>query len=278
MKIKFSVTPSFWAFVAVAVVLKQGYFACTYCVAVLLHECAHYVVANKLFYHCKEIRLDIFGAVLYGDFQDVAGGDRVKIALAGPACNFVLALACLALWWIAPSAYVFTDEFFSANVSMACVNLLPCYPLDGGRALCGALEIANKGNALPLTKKLTAVFSLACFVLFLLSLFSGHNLFSLGLFAVFLFLGVFSRANECYTRTVFCSNRRYFEKKGMEKKTLVFSFNNKLQDVAKRMQGNYLYCLEVVNDDMQVVKTFSVAQLERLVVTQRLNAYLKDFI
>ena len=41
--------------------------------------------------------VSIFGAVLYGDFQDVTPKDRIKIALAGPLCNVALCVVCLAL-------------------------------------------------------------------------------------------------------------------------------------------------------------------------------------
>ena len=245
-----------------------------YSFAVVLHEIAHYVVASKLFYHCKEIQLGIFGAVLYGDFQDVAGADRVKIALAGPVCNVVLCLACLALWWLVPDSYFFTESFFTANATMACVNMLPCYPLDGGRVLTGALEEKLGNKALPITKKLTIAMSLAAFAAFVVSLFTGDNLFSVGLFAIGLFSGIFSRGKEIYTRTSITVNRSRFLKRGMELKTLVFSQKNLLSDVLKRMQGNFLYCLEVVDDDMQVVARYSIAQLEQLVLETELNTPL----
>ena len=247
-----------------------------YSFAVILHEIAHYVVASKLFYHCKEIQLGIFGAVLYGDFQDVQGRDRVKIALAGPLANVALCLACLALWWIAPDSYFFTESFFTANATMACVNMLPCYPLDGGRVLTGALEGKLGKNALGVTKKLTVGMSVAAFGVFVASLFTGDNLFSLGLFAVGLFSGIFSQDKEFYVRTSFAVNRSRFLKKGMEKKTLVFSQKNKLSDVVKRMQGNFLYCLEVVDDDMEVVARYSVSQLEQLVLETELNTPLNE--
>ena len=273
-RVKIRIKISFWLFLVVAVVFKQGYFATMYSFAVVLHEIAHYVVASKLFYHCKEIQLGIFGAVLYGDFQDVAGADRVKIALAGPACNVVLCLACLALWWLVPDSYFFTESFFTANATMACVNMLPCYPLDGGRVLTGALEGKLGNKALPITKNLTIAISLAAFAAFVVSLFTGDNLFSVGLFAIGLFSGIFSRGKEIYTRTSITVNRSRFLKRGMELKTLVFSQKNLLSDVLKRMQGNFLYCLEVVDDDMQVVARYSIAQLEQLVLETELNTPL----
>ncbi len=259
-----------------AVVFRQGYFAATYAIAVLLHELSHYLVASKLFYHCNEIQLSIFGAVLYGEFQDVTPGDRVKIALAGPACNLILCVICSALWWIAPETYYYTEDFFFANISMALVNMLPCYPLDGGRVLTGLLEKKLDKRAVKVTKVLTVAVSLALFGVFVLSLFTRHNLFNVGAFAVCLFSGIFATGKECYVRTAFSVNRARFLRKGMEKKTLVFSQNNKLSDVAKRMQGNFLYCLEVVDDDMQVVARYSVTQLEELIIDTPLDTPLNS--
>lgn len=276
-RLKFRITPDFWIFIVVATVFKQGYFATIYSIAVVLHETAHYVVAKRLFYRCTEIRVGVFGAVLYGDFNDVAGFDRIRIALAGPLCNFFLCLICLALWWLLPEAYYFTDAFFASNLSMACVNLLPCYPLDGGRVLTGVLEKKCDKGALKLTKAFTYAFSVALFFVFVLSLLTKDNLFSVGLLAIGLFSGVFAKSGgECYVKTTFAQNRRKFLKKGMEKKTLVFDGNSILGDVAKRMQGNYLYCLEVVDEDMNVQKTYDVAQLESLVLTRPSDSTLKD--
>lgn len=276
-RVKIRIKLSFWLFIVVAVVFKQGYFATMYSFAVVLHEISHYVVASKLFYHCKEIQLGIFGAVLYGDFQDVQGGDRIKIALAGPLCNVALCLVCLALWWIAPDSYFFTESFFSANATMACANMLPCYPLDGGRVLTGVLEGKLGNKALAVTKKFTVGVSLAVFTAFAVSLFTGDNLFSLGLFSIGLFSGIFTKGKEeFYVRTSFAVNRSRFLKRGMEKKTLVFSQKNKLSDVVKRMQGNFLYCLEVVDDDMEVVSRYSVAQLEQLVLETELSTPLNE--
>lgn len=260
----------------VAIVFRQGYFATMYSFAVLLHETAHYVVASKLFYRCKEIQLGLFGAVLYGDFQDVAGADRIKIALAGPVANLCLCALCLALWWIVPDGYYYTETFFSANLTMACVNMLPCYPLDGGRVFTGLLEKRLGSKALAITKKLTVALSLTLFAVFVASLFGKTKLFALGLFAIGLFSGAFARGAETYERTTFATNKNHFYKRGMEKKTLVFFVNNTLADVVKRMQGNYLYCLEVVDPRMKIVARFEISDLEELVVRLPLDTRLRD--
>lgn len=133
-----------------------------YTIAMLLHECAHYRVALSRRYKCNSMKLSAFGAVLYGKFDDVNPDDAMAIALAGPCANIVAAVICLALWWTIPSAYVFTDVFFNANVSMALVNLLPCYPLDGGR-IVGALWDKKGKSGYDNSRRLTAVISAVMF-------------------------------------------------------------------------------------------------------------------
>lgn len=275
--IKFKINPSFWLFLAISLYLKRGFFALTYTLAVVLHECAHYVVAGRLFYRCQQIQIGIFGAVLYGDFDSVTATDRIKIALAGPFANLVLCVICFATWWIFPESYSFSHNFFQANVSMACVNLLPFYPLDGGRVVTGILQHKLHIDCTHTVKKVTVMFSLLLFALFVTSLFTRHNLFNLGLFALFLFSGAFAKPNgEMYVKSAYVLQKSHFLRCGMEKKTLVFNQNNTLADVAKRVVGNYLYALEVVNDDMQVVATFSVHALEKLITTYPLTTKLKD--
>ncbi len=274
-RLKLKIQPVFWLFIVVAVVFRQGYFATMYSIAVLLHEAAHYFAADKLFYRCKEIRLDLFGAVLYGDFQDVNGSDRIKIALAGPLANLCLCLVCLALWWVFPDSYYYTEVFFTANLTMACVNLLPCYPLDGGRILTGLFEKKLGAKALAVTKWCTVFVSVAVFCIFVVSLFTSAKLFGLGLFAIGLFSGAFVKGRQTYERA-FIKDRRFFLKKGMEKKILVFDKSSKLSDVVKRMQGNFMYCLEVMDSDMKVIARYDIAQLEHIIVTVPLTTALGE--
>ncbi|MBQ3067094.1 MAG: hypothetical protein IJD18_03590 [Clostridia bacterium] len=266
--VKLKIDASFWLMLGTAVLFKRAFLALCYCLAVFLHEMAHFVVANSLFYRTKHIQLGMFGAVLYGDFADVHPNDAIKIALAGPICNATLCLACLALWWIAPPAYVFTEDFFLANASMGCVNLLPCYPLDGGRIAGGVLQKMGAKHPVVWAKRATVAVGLLGLALFVVSVCVGQSAVALGVFSLCLLLGVFSKTNgQCYARTSLARSGKYFAKKGMEKKTLVFQKHNILGDVVKRMQGNYLYDLHIVDSDLQLVCTLSIAQLEKVVVS-----------
>lgn len=109
------------------------------------HECAHAFAAAKLGYKLNSIVLMPFGAVIDGDLQGISLKDELFVAFCGPLCNLLTAVFFVALWWFVPTMYAFTDTAFYSSLSIALVNLLPAYPLDGGRILqCSLARLYSK--------------------------------------------------------------------------------------------------------------------------------------
>lgn len=106
--------------------------------AALLHEIAHAVVACSYGLKIEEIELLPFGGVARIKDLDLSTWDpktEVAVALAGPVENLVLAgaawiLAGYGVWNISLAGL-----FLQANLAVAAFNLLPAWPLDGGRIL-----------------------------------------------------------------------------------------------------------------------------------------------
>ncbi len=152
--------------------------------AVLLHECAHARVAKKLGYELNVIRLMPYGAALCGD-ADINVKHEIPIAVAGPILNVVLATVFAAMWWLVPSSYMFTESFCKCNLYIGLFNLLPVYPLDGGRVALALLSMKLKrAKAYKLMRILSAVFGILAIVLFALSAMYSVNLclLSIGIF------------------------------------------------------------------------------------------------
>lgn len=184
--LKFRILKSFWLLFAFSLLIRQAYIFGLYTLSVLIHESAHYFVAKKCGYKCNCIAVSAFGAVLYGEFDSVDNRDGIKIALAGPAANAVCALLFVALWWLFPAVYVFSEPFVAANVSLCLINLLPSYPLDGGRVFVSLLSSkTGYAQALKISKIISVVLSAALFFVFVCMWLAGAPNFSLGLFAVF---------------------------------------------------------------------------------------------
>jgi Zn-dependent protease/CBS domain-containing protein len=108
-------------------------FAC-----VLVHEISHSYTSNRLGLQIKEITLFIFGGVAQLTKEPDDPKTELKIAIAGPAASFVLAI----LFWAASrvidkAAYPVANSILSylalINVVLLVFNMIPGFPLDGGR-------------------------------------------------------------------------------------------------------------------------------------------------
>lgn len=116
--------------------------------SVLIHELAHAFTGSRFGYRTRAIELHAFGGVaeIVGGPSSSAESSRheIFISLAGPLANFALyvafsALAAASAGHVYASAVLFTAA--RLNLVLTAINLLPCFPFDGGRALVGALRL-----------------------------------------------------------------------------------------------------------------------------------------
>ncbi len=171
----------------------------------LQHECAHAFAAAKLWYKLNAVVLMPFGAVIDGDLRGISVKDEIYVALCGPFCNLVTAVFFMALWWFAPTMYAFTDTAFYSSLAIALVNLLPLYPLDGGRIFRGLLaRLFAKGEAQSAAEKragaickwVTLAGASSLLLVFLLQCIAKAPNFTLLAFGLFLFVGGIGNKGE----------------------------------------------------------------------------------
>jgi Zn-dependent protease len=106
--------------------------------SILLHELGHGVVARRHGVEIEEIDLWLLGGVARMKGYPKTAGDELRFALAGPAVTLAIALgfglADLALPASAPDALRAVIEYqLFINAAILVFNLLPAFPLDGGR-------------------------------------------------------------------------------------------------------------------------------------------------
>jgi Zn-dependent protease/predicted transcriptional regulator len=124
-----------WAVAFLVALLFYGSF--------IVHELAHCLMARARSLPATTITLGSFGA--RSDIQDESEGaaDELLVALSGPAASATISAIALALqiFLANPSTplLLVLQGLFLLNLWLGAFNLIPVLPLDGGRALRGAL-------------------------------------------------------------------------------------------------------------------------------------------
>lgn len=125
---------SFWLMLAFCLATKQFLIVVNYLSALLIHEISHLIVASRRGYNLKMLRIDMFG--LSVELQEkINDSDTFAINIAGPLINLVIVVMCMALYWLVPASYTYLSTFCVCNFVLAIFNLIPVYPLDGGKIL-----------------------------------------------------------------------------------------------------------------------------------------------
>jgi len=111
-------------------------------VSILLHELGHAVVARRQGLRTRSITLFVFGGVAQLENDPKDGRAEFRMAAAGPVVSLALAglfytLANLPL--VGASAAAVARYLALINLMLALFNLVPAFPMDGGRLLRGAL-------------------------------------------------------------------------------------------------------------------------------------------
>ena len=138
-------TPRYWAMGGIAALLLF--------LSVLLHELGHSYVALRYKIPIKQITLFIFGGMAHMGKEPPSPQAEFLIAMAGPLVSFILGAVCLSgamamdavpMQSTLQGLVVLGVLLGKVNVQLGLFNLIPGFPLDGGRVLRAGLWAVNK--------------------------------------------------------------------------------------------------------------------------------------
>jgi Zn-dependent protease/CBS domain-containing protein len=126
-------------------------FILTVFAMVVMHELAHALVARRFGVQTKDITLLPIGGVARLERMPDTPRHELLVTLAGPLSNVVLAAVLFGILKAshhdvladvgAPGHAPFLAQLFFINVSLAVFNLVPAFPMDGGRAVRALLSM-----------------------------------------------------------------------------------------------------------------------------------------
>jgi len=127
--------PLFIAVLVAAWLLGFLGFAVALLSAVIVHEFSHALAAAHFGVKTRRLSLLPFGAEVNIDCSFLSIDKKIIILFAGAAGNIILAIISGSLLWLFPRFFLFFEIIIAANAVPAILNLLPIYPLDGGKIL-----------------------------------------------------------------------------------------------------------------------------------------------
>ena len=122
-------------------------FAVALFFSILLHEFGHVLVAQAMGIRVPGITLMMFGGISEMEHMPDSRYGELRVAIAGPVVSFALAgaLLLLASKTSSPNVAVFGEWLGRVNLVLGIFNLLPAFPMDGGRVLRSILAV-RKGT------------------------------------------------------------------------------------------------------------------------------------
>jgi Zn-dependent protease/CBS domain-containing protein len=180
-------------------------------VSVLLHELAHSVVARARGLPVKNITLFIFGGVSNIEKEPGSPGIEFQMAVVGPLTSLLIGVLAFALFFLlgqnSPALAAILWYLGFANILLGIFNLIPGFPLDGGRVLRSIVWKID-GNLRRATRIVTIVGQVIAYLFILVGIwlfFAGYFIDGLwiGFIGWFLLSSAQSANSEVMLQSVF---------------------------------------------------------------------------
>lgn len=225
-------------------------------IIVLIHECVHLIVARYLGFSGFTVEIYPIGTVLkLKDLEEATPKEDLIISISGPVGNFVIGLLCFGINYFCKSDFI--NHIMKYNLVIGIFNLIPVFPLDGGRVLRSILAtrlIYKKANEIAL--RISIIIGYIFLLGFFASVFMGISNINLALIAIFI-LSVSYKEKRRIAYIIMgyiIKKKEKFIKRGyIENKTISVYYKLSLLQLLELVDKNKYNVFTVLDEDMNVV-------------------------
>lgn len=200
------IAASAWSAGGAAAAASSTLFILALFACVVAHEYGHALMGRRFGIRTPDITLLPIGGMARMERMPEKPSQEIAVALAGPAVNLVIYAILMGLGATIDADTLtdptttrdFMGRLAAVNLFLALFNLIPAFPMDGGRVLRAVL--ASRMNRVQATRIAAAIGQVAAFLFGLWGLTSGNLI--LILIAVFIFLAAQGESNAVASRDI----------------------------------------------------------------------------
>ncbi len=223
--------------------------------SILFHEVSHSIVAKKMGIPVSRISLFIFGGMSEIEKEPDKPTTELLMSIAGPIFSLFLGVIFVIIWYLTrkiaaislPAGYL-----AFVNLALGIFNLLPGYPLDGGRVLRSIIWKTTK-NLKRATFIASTIGRVVGFIMIAVGIyFIFTNNFINGIWLAFIGWFVQSSAYLSYRQLIFDTSIKGFKVKDIMNENMVIVKNDiTIRDLVNNYFMKYKYGIFPVVEDLE---------------------------
>ena len=248
------------------------------------HELSHVIVGMKLGYGIQSIEILPIGerARIIG-LEDALPSEDLIISLAGPIVSIFFGLIGLLVLFIFNGIHRdFIEFFFIINFGIGLFNLIPAYPLDGGRILRAILlhyiDISNANRmSIIVSRSIAIIFFILGIIQFLKT---NYNI-SLLTISSFIWISSFREEKKLQfsiMRQLVYKQRNLKKKRTLEVKNIIALCNTPVSCVLKLLRFHKYYRIQVVNEHLESLGVIEEKELYDKIIEKGYYAKIEELL
>lgn len=223
---------------------------------VVFHESVHYLAAVYFGFSGFDVEILPIGAVLkLRELDEASPKEDIIISLSAPIMNLALAMVIYIIY--RNFRYDILYPLFSGNLALGAFNLIPAFPLDGGRVLRSILSqktIFRRANEITIR---VSFFSGSILILYsFISFISGHMNLTVLIIGGFIIVSAYKereRVAYIIMGDIIRKRSKFINRGFIENKSISVYYKNDLITILSIVDKNKYNIFTVLDDEMKVM-------------------------